>query len=34
MLTSTTGVAHEVEADDWYNGCFIAKGTRILPLDW
>jgi cytochrome P450 len=29
-----TGVAHEVEADDWYNGCFIAKGTRILPLDW
>ncbi|EHK96397.1 putative O-methylsterigmatocystin oxidoreductase [Glarea lozoyensis 74030] len=29
-----TGVAHEVEADDWYNGCFIAKGSRILPLDW
>ncbi|KAM3079618.1 hypothetical protein ACMFMG_006030 [Clarireedia jacksonii] len=29
-----TGVAHEVEADDFYNGCFIEKGTRILPLDW
>ncbi|KAH6665609.1 putative O-methylsterigmatocystin oxidoreductase [Halenospora varia] len=29
-----TGVAHEVEADDFYEGKFIAKGTRILPLDW
>lgn len=29
-----TGVAHEVEQDDFYNGYFIAKGTRILPLDW
>lgn len=29
-----TGVAHETEADDYYNGYFIAKGTRILPLDW
>jgi cytochrome P450 len=28
-----TGVAHEVEADDFYNGYFIPKGTRILPLD-
>ncbi|KAF1981674.1 cytochrome P450 [Aulographum hederae CBS 113979] len=28
-----TGVAHEVEADDFYRGCFIPKGTRILPLD-
>ncbi|KAF2838281.1 cytochrome P450 [Patellaria atrata CBS 101060] len=29
-----TGVAHEVEADDFYRGYFIQKGTRILPLDW
>ncbi|KAF2084314.1 cytochrome P450 [Saccharata proteae CBS 121410] len=29
-----TGVAHEAEADDEYNGYFIEKGTRILPLDW
>ncbi|KAI0128692.1 cytochrome P450 [Xylariales sp. AK1849] len=29
-----TGVAHEMEADDVYNGYFLAKGTRILPLDW
>ncbi|KAF2013036.1 cytochrome P450 [Aaosphaeria arxii CBS 175.79] len=29
-----TGVAHESEADDWYRGYFIPKGTRILPLDW
>ncbi|KAK4443471.1 putative cytochrome P450 E-class, group I [Podospora aff. communis PSN243] len=29
-----TGVAHETEVDDVYNGYFIAKGTRILPLDW
>ncbi|ORY10343.1 cytochrome P450 [Clohesyomyces aquaticus] len=29
-----TGVAHECEADDWYRGYFIPKGTRILPLDW
>lgn len=29
-----TGVAHEVEADDFYNGWFIPKGARILPLDW
>ena len=29
-----TGVAHEVEADDFYRGYFIEKGTRILPLDW
>jgi hypothetical protein len=28
------GVAHECEADDWYGGYFIPKGTRILPLDW
>lgn len=29
-----TGVAHETEADDHYQGYFIRKGTRILPLDW
>ncbi|KAF2787573.1 cytochrome P450 [Melanomma pulvis-pyrius CBS 109.77] len=29
-----TGVAHECEADDWYKGYFIPKGTRILPLDF
>jgi len=29
-----TGVAHETESDDVYNGYFIPKGTRILPLDW
>ncbi|KAI0199900.1 cytochrome P450 [Astrocystis sublimbata] len=29
-----TGVAHEMEADDIYRGYFLAKGTRILPLDW
>ncbi|KAK4666274.1 hypothetical protein QC763_405310 [Podospora pseudopauciseta] len=29
-----TGVAHETEADDVYNGYFIPKGTRLLPLDW
>ncbi|PNS15515.1 3-hydroxyphenylacetate 6-hydroxylase [Sphaceloma murrayae] len=28
-----TGVAHETERDDYYNGYFIEKGTRILPLD-
>ena len=28
-----TGVAHEVEADDFYQGYFIPKGSRILPLD-
>lgn len=29
-----TGVAHEAEQDDFYNGWFIPKGSRILPLDW
>lgn len=29
-----TGVAHETEVDDVYNGYFIPKGTRLLPLDW
>jgi len=29
-----TGVAHETEIDDVYNGHFIPKGTRLLPLDW
>jgi len=29
-----TGVAHEVEEDDFYNGWLIPKGSRILPLDW
>jgi cytochrome P450 len=33
-LMSRQGVAHEVEADDFYHGIFIEKGTRILPLDW
>jgi hypothetical protein len=28
------GVAHECEADDVYRGCFIPKGTRVLPLDY
>lgn len=28
-----TGVAHEVEEDDFYRGCLIEKGTRILPFD-
>jgi len=28
------GVAHEAEADDVYNGYFIPKGSRLLPLDW
>ncbi|KAI1393123.1 cytochrome P450 [Hypoxylon trugodes] len=29
-----TGVAHEMEADDEFQGYFLPKGTRILPLDW
>ncbi|KAI1145323.1 cytochrome P450 [Nemania diffusa] len=29
-----TGVAHEMEADDVFRGYHLAKGTRILPLDW
>ncbi|KAK3208976.1 hypothetical protein GRF29_69g348557 [Pseudopithomyces chartarum] len=29
-----TGVAHELEEDDWHKGYFIPKGTRILPLDY
>ena len=33
-LTIFSGVAHEVEAGDFYRGIFIEKGTRILPLDW
>lgn len=33
-LTLILGVAHEAEADDWFQGYFIPKGTRILPLDW
>lgn len=34
LLTITSGVAHEMEADDVYKGYFLPKGTRILPLDW
>jgi|TARA_R110002003_G_scaffold64_12_gene6069 cytochrome P450 len=34
MLIWLLGVAHEAEADDWFRGYFIPKGTRILPLDW
>ncbi|KAK1001531.1 hypothetical protein LTR54_008428 [Friedmanniomyces endolithicus] len=29
-----TGVAHELMEDDFYNGYFIPKGSRILPLDY
>lgn len=29
-----TGVAHEVEADDFYQGYYIPKGARVIPLDW
>ncbi|KAF2774451.1 cytochrome P450 [Teratosphaeria nubilosa] len=29
-----TGVAHELMEDDFYNGYFIPKGSRILPLDF
>ncbi|KAI0016108.1 cytochrome P450 [Xylariomycetidae sp. FL0641] len=29
-----TGVAHEMEEDDVFQGYFLPKGTRILPLDW
>lgn len=29
-----TGVAHETEEDDFYEGYYIPKGARILPLDW
>ncbi|KAI1170148.1 cytochrome P450 [Nemania sp. FL0916] len=29
-----TGVAHEMEEGDVYRGYYLAKGTRILPLDW
>ncbi|KAI1331393.1 cytochrome P450 [Xylariaceae sp. FL0255] len=29
-----TGVAHEMETDDTYQGYYLPKGTRILPLDW
>jgi hypothetical protein len=34
LLTIIPGVAHECEGDDWFQGYFIPKGTRILPLDW
>jgi len=29
-----TGVAHEIMEDDFYNGYFLPKHTRVLPLDW
>jgi cytochrome P450 len=29
-----TGVAHELMEDDFYNGYFIPKGARLLPLDY
>ncbi|KAI6952208.1 hypothetical protein D0867_00203 [Hortaea werneckii] len=29
-----TGVAHEIMEDDFYNGYFLPKGSRVLPLDW
>jgi hypothetical protein len=28
------GVGHQLQEDDVYNGYFIPKGTRILPLEW
>lgn len=34
LFADVSGVAHECEADDWYGGYFIPKGTRILPLDY
>ena len=34
MLTQYEGVAHETEADEFYQGYFIPAHTRILPLDW
>jgi len=34
MLTlDHSGVAHEAEVDQEWDGCVITKGTRILPLD-
>lgn len=33
-LIVVVGVAHEAEADDFYRGYFIEKGTRFLPLDY
>ena len=27
-----TGVAHEIMEDDFYNGYFLPKGSRVLPL--
>jgi cytochrome P450 len=29
-----TGVGHQLQEDDVYNGYFIPAGTRILPLEW
>jgi cytochrome P450 len=29
-----TGVSHELDEDDVYDGCFIPKGTRVHPLEW
>ncbi|KUJ17700.1 cytochrome P450 [Mollisia scopiformis] len=29
-----TGVVHEVEEDDVYDGYFIPKGAKIHPLEW
>lgn len=29
-----TGVAHEAEQDDFYQGYLIPKGSRILPMDY
>lgn len=29
-----TGVSHELEEDDVYEGYLLPKGTRVHPLDW
>ncbi|KAG4431048.1 hypothetical protein IFR05_013468 [Cadophora sp. M221] len=29
-----TGVSHELEEDDVYDGYFLPKGTRVHPVEW
>jgi cytochrome P450 len=29
-----TGISHELEEDDVYEGCFVPKGTRAHSLEW
>lgn len=33
LLIPIPGVAHETEADDFYQGYFVPAHTRVLPLD-